>query len=101
MNSEDLRDIVKVEWWEDNRYLVVFGSGNEYIVELNVMVDWFPTPLPPSFSSFLPSLPLCTLFCSASFLPPSFLPTLFMLFMIMRYNLSDVVKFIFCSCCLT
>lgn len=41
MNSEDLRDIVKVEWWEDNRYLVVFGSGNEYIVELNVMVDWF------------------------------------------------------------
>lgn len=28
MNSEDLRDIVKVEWWE-------------YIVELNVMVDWF------------------------------------------------------------
>lgn len=40
MNNEDLRDIVKVEWWEDNRYLVVFGSGNEYIVELNVMVDW-------------------------------------------------------------
>ena len=29
MNNEDLRDIVKVEWWEDNRYLVVFGSGNE------------------------------------------------------------------------
>lgn len=26
MNNEDLRDIVKVEWWEDNRYLVVFGG---------------------------------------------------------------------------
>ena len=26
MNNEDLRDIVKVEWGEDNRYLVVFGG---------------------------------------------------------------------------
>lgn len=26
MNNEDLRDIVKVEWWEDNRYLEVVMS---------------------------------------------------------------------------
>lgn len=50
MNNEDLRDIVKVEWWEDNRYLVVFGSGNEYIVELNVMVDWFNNKIKEYFN---------------------------------------------------
>lgn len=41
LNDEDVRDIVKVEWWKENEYIMVFGNGDEFRVELNVMVDWF------------------------------------------------------------